>query len=521
MDSNLVSLNRVFLNISNPANRELVFNQGEILRGLVKETDANGMVKLLIQGQFIEAMAEADVNPGQSLHLLVEEVRPGRVSLKILTPEAINRVEQANLATQLKEMGITPGPEIVKLARVLLDNHLPVNRQTLGEGMQIMHRLGGDTPQNLAVTAWAIKNQLPASPAILERVAAFFNSKADFIQVYTQLVRLLADLPEFRYSLQNLPLLPEQIPGQAAAAIRPGTDPFSLPAGQLLASDGEAALFNPTQPTAPASQAGSTQGAAFERENIILSTWLKAVNPTVSGPDRPLGNPEIISRLLQYVQNLLLATGVDGKEAATVMSAKLQQNIQTRPQLFQSLVSIQSILDQVQPGNIKELQQLISLVKIFEHELTGQQIVNTASRLSPESNFPGIYLSFPIQLDKEYYSVCELRVNREQRPTRNELDSLRVAISLDTSQLGQVLFYLEWKRIGSLDIQGVVEDEVIRSYFTAHWQELSERLEELGYQVNNLGIKVVPSQQELETLRPDPAITRASSLRPISIDVTI
>jgi len=67
----------VFLNINNPADkRGLVFNQGDILRGVVKDVDASGMVRVLIQGRLIEAMAEAAVNSGQNLNLLVEEVQP-------------------------------------------------------------------------------------------------------------------------------------------------------------------------------------------------------------------------------------------------------------------------------------------------------------------------------------------------------------------------------------------------------------------------------------------------------------
>mgnify|MGYP000881581869 FL=1 len=93
MENNLVSLNRVFLNLNNPAAQHtLVLTEGDILRGLVKDIDANGTVRVLIQGHLIEAIAEAKVSLGQNLHLLVEEVQPGRIILRILTPEALDRV---------------------------------------------------------------------------------------------------------------------------------------------------------------------------------------------------------------------------------------------------------------------------------------------------------------------------------------------------------------------------------------------------------------------------------------------
>jgi ABC-type cobalamin/Fe3+-siderophores transport system ATPase subunit len=65
MENNLVSLNRVFLNLNNPAAQHtLVLTEGDILRGLVKDIDANGTVRVLIQGHLIEALASVLVlNP--------------------------------------------------------------------------------------------------------------------------------------------------------------------------------------------------------------------------------------------------------------------------------------------------------------------------------------------------------------------------------------------------------------------------------------------------------------------------
>ena len=129
MENNPLSLNdKVLLKINHPAaqQRGLVFNQGDILRGLVQDTNTAGTARVLIQGQLIEATAEAQVRPGQNLHLLVEEVQAGRIILKILTPEALNRLEMSNLASQLREIGINPNENNLQLA-LPLDHELPIN----------------------------------------------------------------------------------------------------------------------------------------------------------------------------------------------------------------------------------------------------------------------------------------------------------------------------------------------------------------------------------------------------------
>ncbi len=544
MENNLLSLNRVFLNITNPADRRgLVINKGDILRGVVQEVDTNGLVRVLIQGRLIEAIAEAQVNNGQNLNLLVEEVRPGRITLKVLTPEAINRLEQANLASQLKELGLIPSEENIRLARTLLENQLPVNRATMGQAVQLLQHLGGSTPETTRLAALVVRHNIPVSPELLERLMSFFNSKPDLANLYQQLSRILVRVqsmpePALRFS-------PTPVGGSIAVTTQPdaravATPPDVRAAGSLSTVDPSASsrilssqvsadvsLFKGTttaginQPENSASGTANRLGPGAFTSNFQPAVGETANQIPASSSSLPAANTVVISKLWTLVQALLENMMVGGDATAKPIQTQLQQLMLSRPDLLQGLLLTESVLETTVPEN-HPLRELMTIIKSLEYELSGQQMVNTLSRFAPDNNFPMLYLTFPFQIDHNQYTMCELRLHRDRHPqTSQEKDSLRIAVSLDTPQMGIVLFHVAWKRVGILDIQAVVEKEAVRIFLQNHWSELSTSLEQRGYRVNNLGIKVAGVRNEAEPLRPALPSASVSNISPISIDITI
>ena len=563
MENNLLSLNnKVFLNINHPAaqQRGLVFNQGDILRGLVQDMNTSGMARVLIQGQLIEATAEAAVRPGQNLHLLVEEVQPGRIILKILTPEALSRLEMSNLASLIKEMGITANENNLQLARSLLDHQLPVNRASLGQAAQIVQYLGENTPQNIATAALAMKYQLPVNSALLERLVSFFKADPDFAKVYQQLSRLIGQLPQVMESVAR--------PGAELEAVRYAAtrQPSALPTSSSMPTGANSAASpspNPVTPTAvtitsasppPGSSAGGApslvepEAMSFQATPAAAKNVSQNLTPTlVNRPSESIAldpqtevkggtanpasasltwpqssNPEVLNKIWLQIQSLLENTMVRGDANAESWRGQLQQMLQSRPDLLKAWILAENILQNTAPAdNIHPLREMLTVMRSLEHEISGQQIVNTMSRFSAETNYSGIYLAFPLKVEQDQYTMCELRLNQDRRSISRQDDAMQIAVSLDTQRMGRVLFHVAWKRAGTLDLQAVVETDSVRQFFLQNWSQLSEGLEQLGYQVNNLGIKVVDAPSEMESLRPVLQITSAVNIRPISIDITI
>jgi hypothetical protein len=554
MENNPLSLNdKVLLKINHPAaqQRGLVFNQGDILRGLVQDTNTAGTARVLIQGQLIEATAEAQVRPGQNLHLLVEEVQAGRIILKILTPEALNRLEMSNLASQLREIGITSNENNLQLARSLLDHQLPINRATLGQAAQIVQHLGDNTPQNIATAALVMKYQLPVNSALLERLVSFFESNPDFTRAYQQLNRLVeqlsqvmgsvarpgADMEAARYGANRQPAvlptssaMPTVANSPTSLLSNPATTAVTITSASQL--QGSSAVLVPSQtetplPTATPAGALTSTSANPPSENQVLNPQTEAKGGVADLTSGRLNwaqwsNSEVLNKLWPQIQTLLENTLVRGDATTESWRGQLQQMLQSRPDLVKAWLLAENVLQNTAPAdNSHPLREMLTVMRSLEHEISGQQIVNTLSRFSTESNYSGIYLAFPLKLDQNQYTMCEMRLNRDSRSISRQGDAMQIAVSLDTPKMGRVLFHVGWKRAGTLDLQAVVEKDSVRQFFLQNWAELSEGLELLGYQVNNLGIKVVDASSEMESLRPVLQFTSAVNIRPISIDITI
>lgn len=586
MEFNPVSLNNVILNISSPANREIVFKQGEILRGVVQEIGKDGASLLLINGQIMEATAEAEIQPGQLLQLLVEEVRPGRISLKVLTAEALQKIESSNLAAKLQAIGITPREDNLIVARSLLANNLPVNPKTMGDAVKLLNRLGGLTADNLNLSVLAVKNSLPASPAIILRLATFFKNP-DMAGLCQQLEQVVSDhhavltnsanvnLPAAdpksnaavaahsnnnQLSTSPSPDRPtESVPLKPAAPeMRPPASPAALsPSLTLKASAAtQGQMVQTGQPSTGINNAGvaksevfiSNEAAAPEvpDENMgivraavpdpinqgnvqavrtlpIQETALAAPQPAAAGLTTaiPGTDSQLIARLLDNLQGFIQLVSLEGKSISAGPAGDINQLVQNRSDLITGFINLESILDRLAAAGNQEARELLPLVKELEQELSGQQIVNTAVKLSADPAAMGFYIAFPFKLEQDKYSLCQLSIKGNNRRFGSEQESLRLAVSLDTPQMGLILCHLEWHRSGQLNIQGVVENQPVYEFLNLHWHELTDALAGLGYQVSDLGLKVTDNRTDLEVIRPTLDVNTSSSVRPIGIDVVI
>jgi len=155
----------------------------------------------------------------------------------------------------------------------------------------------------------------------------------------------------------------------------------------------------------------------------------------------------------------------------------------------------------------------------MERELSGQRIFNYISRM-PDSNFNYYYFSFPVRINDEY-RLCQMRVNREAgNKLLKEQDNIKLIVSLDTANMGMVLFHVNWNKNKTLTLQGVVESNEVMHYFNKHISQLVKGLNQLGYTVNNLGVQMLQKDDEMVKLRPVMEEV-PMKFRPFSIDVTV
>ena len=449
MDNNQVSLTRMMLNIATPSDQGISFSRGEILQGGVQEVRADGLVMMFLKGRLIEAATEIMVKPGQQLFLMVDDFRDGKTYLKVLNPERMEKLENANISANLQSMGMPVKEENVLFARKLLQHNLPVTPQNLNEMQKGVNILGAANPRNLEIVTLALARGLPLNPQVLNALLQFTDPGSD---LSTQLKNLI----------QNLTQIPRQVGGEALSS-----------GGDIISS---------------------------------LSTGIRSDGDGL--------------KLLALIRPLLDVLQIDLNNNPGAIRENLQNLLQSEKELIRALILVQDLIKGGEPGSkIPLISELLNRIEGMERELSGQRIFNYISRM-PDSNFNYYYFSFPVKINDEY-RLCQMRVNREAgNKLLKDLDNIKCIVSLDTANMGRVLFHVNWNMNRTITLQGVVESDEVMHYFNKHINQLIQGLNQLGYTVNNLGVRRVKKDEEMVKLRPVMEEV-PMKFRPFSIDVTV
>ncbi len=223
MDINSVSSNKVVLNIRTPQGGEVPLNKGEVLQAQVQDVGEDGLVTIMVKGKSVEAATEVPVKPGQQLLLMVDDVRNGKTYLKVVTPELMGKIENANISANLLDMGITAKEDTILLSRKLLQYNLPVNQNNLNELNKNVKLLGGMNARNLEIAAFALSRGI-GGKAALESLTQFLAPQANtakLIPVLGSILEVFAQLPEDKLVSENRPLSGVKIQGETTTFVSP------------------------------------------------------------------------------------------------------------------------------------------------------------------------------------------------------------------------------------------------------------------------------------------------------------
>ena len=566
MDYNQVSFNKTMLNIATPQGEGINFNKGEILKGMVQEVKDDGLVMLFIKGRLIEAASEIMVKSGQQLYLMVDEYRDGRTYLKVVTPQMMGEIENANLSASLRDQGMASSQENVQMARKLLDYNLPVTTSNLNALSREVNMLGGYNPRNLEIAAFALSRNIAVSPAALSALAKFVAGGS------MDVVRLCNDIAQ----ILNLINADDSTPvaGTSVSASNPGRsamfgtftstlsttaepntnnlpkpDSAGFPAAETSASTGSAARHPIAEPqisrsgmgaSTPAVNAAPTMVNADSKPTVntmnqqvqsqsnsdaIISSESKTTVPSaITADGSTMGADRNFKEVLNLVQRLVDTIVLKAADSSGSNSSKLAAIIKSEPDMVKNLQVLGEVLKDIKPDvnspALKELtSELISRLEGMEKEITGQRLLNITARIPGENVINGYYFAIPVQIKDELH-LCQLKIHRDAKKSLHMQDSIRFIVSLDTRNLGMVLFYVDWKRTGELDLQGVVENNGTLEYLNMNRETLISKLQALGYRVNFSGIKLA-RPDEIEHLRPQLGQKPEASLRPFSIDVIV
>lgn len=569
MEYSQVSFNKIMLNIATPQGEGINFNKGEILKGLVQEVKDDGLVMLFIKGKLIEAASEIMVKSGQQLYLMVDEYRDGRTYLKVVTPQMMGEIENTNLSASLRDQGVASSQENLQSARKLLDYNLPVTTSNLNNLSRSTKMLGGYSPRNFEIAGFAMSRDMVLSQSTLTALSRFVSSGTgdvakllnDIEQILSVLINADDSIPEagtppipsasnpVRASLAGtvqLPLiieaepnLTDQVPRTTMASrsnpdmtVNPSTDGRDQVSGRTADS-----LIQESQVSKP-SVNPLTQASSFvaapDQNNSEAQPGVQVSTNDLNGkavPSTPTtmpisadafitGTDRNIKETLDLVQRLFNSLILKADDAVPENAQKLASRIKSEPDIIKNLQILADIINNTKPEvHSSALKELASRLEGMEKEITGQRLFNIASRLPGDNIINGYYFAIPVQNENEL-RLCQLKIHRDTKKTLQMQDSIRFIVSLDTKNLGMVLFYVDWKRRGELNLQGVVENKETQQHLNANSGSLIAKLQALGYKVTFSGIKLSQPAEILD-LRPALGGKPETAVRPFSIDVIV
>ena len=319
MDTNQVSLTRTMLNISTPNNQGVNFSQGEVLKGVVQEVRSDGIVMITIKGQTIEALTEVPVKPGQQLYLKVDDFRDGKTFLKVITPQAMEAIENTNLSANLVEMGIPAKEENVAMARKLLAYNMPATANNLSEMAKGIKLLGAATPRNLEIVAFVMSRNLPVDASTLKAFEQYTLPGSNIARLLESVVQSLRELGQTQTLAlrdnQEL-ILPDAAKNAGTAGKAPltaGTSPnVSTPAGLTNPSGGNVGnMINTATPTGEAVTISTAQA------NIPAPTAPGAA-AVIGGETLPLPGSQVSAAQVSATQSNIPLPTTDLEPAITM-----------------------------------------------------------------------------------------------------------------------------------------------------------------------------------------------------------
>lgn len=493
--NNPVFLNKATLNLTWPTSQELMLHKGEILQGQVRGLTTDGLVLLYLKGQLIEAATEILLEPGQILHLSVEDVKQGQAHLKLLTPASLEKTEQQAFAARLMDLGIPARSDTIQIARSLSDYQLPVTRANVEAVQQGCTRLGEVNPQNINQVTFQVSKGIPLIKPVLEALSQYISSTASIDQLVANVSAAVHD---------GLETTPVMNPGYAASETE--TPDIRVVNQNPISDFRQTVNKNPVSPgqmlpeTIPLAGGSGESHPVPSDQQAVFQARVTGIPQEPPASTNPAGIPvsvnrDIFIRILHWLPGLMEALELNLDQEPAVIAEKMG-HINSAPQdIIRSLTVIKDILrTETMVRDHPASPLLAGKVEDLVRELTGQHLMQ-ANPQRLDVNTPAVYLAFPVQIDQDI-QLCQLRIHGDaSSEALRRRDQINIVVSLDTAKMGTVLFHVAWHAKANLDLQGVVESDRVKHYLAPFLLELNRALEEQGYQVNNLGLKVVLPQE--------------------------
>lgn len=475
--------------------------EGNIFEGTVKSARNGQVVLVLANGESITARIEGkiDLQLNQSMFFEVKSNTQTQIAIK---PYLNGNGGNPTLFRALTEAGLAATEENLEMVKTMMEEQLPIDRQSLGNmAKQIASFPGTD------VSALVQMNRL-GIPVTEGNIQQFLNYREDAASIMGELEGIIEELPQSfkaenltaeQMRNQNGELLKIFFPEQQSAETVPQIKEINTTGVQL----GERPWIPqnieevevPPEKLLMEEQTGAERGAAqllTEEENVNLRQQLEQLG---MGENKALfdktgqlrGTPEEFLQKLQtqleQMKNLPkqeLEQLFSGKEYQKLLKEAIGKQWFIQPEQVGKENTVKELYEKLQDqmGRLEEFAKQNHL----EHTGFKQAVSTVRNNIEFMNQINHIYNFVQIPLKMQMQNVnSQLYVYSNKKNLRDPEGELSAFLHLDMDHLGSTDVSVKMKGT-QVNTQFYMEDDESYDLILSHAEELAKKLEQKGYQ---------------------------------------
>ena len=475
--------------------------EGNIFEGTVKSARNGQVVLVLANGESITARIEGkiDLQLNQSMFFEVKSNTQTQIAIK---PYLNGNGGNPTLFRALTEAGLAATEENLKMVKTMMEEQMPIDRQSLGNmAKQIASFPGTD------VSALVQMNRL-GIPVTEGNIQQFLNYREDAASIMGELEGIIEELPQ-SFKAENLTaeqmrnqngellkiFLPEQQTAETVPQIKEINTTGVQPGERPWIPQNIEEVEVPPEKLLMEEQTGAERGVAqllTEEENVNLRQQLEQLG---MGENKALfdetgqlrGTPEEFLQKLQtqleQMKNLPkqeLEQLFSGKEYQKLLKEAIGKQWFIQPEQVGKENTVKELYEKLQDqmGRLEEFAKQNHL----EHTGFKQAVSTVRNNIEFMNQINHIYNFVQIPLKMQMQNVnSQLYVYSNKKNLRDPEGELSAFLHLDMDHLGSTDVSVKMKGT-QVNTQFYMEDDESYGLILSHAEELAKKLEQKGYQ---------------------------------------
>lgn len=475
--------------------------EGNIFEGTVKSARNGQVVLVLANGESITARIEGkiDLQLNQSMFFEVKSNTQTQIAIK---PYLNGNGGNPTLFRALTEAGLAATEENLEMVKTMMEEQLPIDRQSLGNmAKQIASFPGTD------VSALVQMNRL-GIPVTEGNIQQFLNYREDAASIMGELEGIIEELPQ-SFKAENLTaeqmrdqngellkiFFPEQQSAETVPQIKEVNTTAVQPGERPWIPQNIEEVEVPPEKLLTEGQTGAERGAAqllTEEENVNLRQQLEQLG---MGENKVLfdetgqlrGTPEEFLQKLQtqleQMKNLPkqeLEQLFSGKEYQKLLKEAIGKQWFIQPEQVGKENTVKKLYEKLQDqmGRLEEFAKQNHL----EHTGFKQAVSTVRNNIEFMNQINHIYNFVQIPLKMQMQNVnSQLYVYSNKKSIQDPEGELSAFLHLDMDHLGSTDVSVKMKGT-QVNTQFYMEDDESYDLILSHAEELAKKLEQKGYQ---------------------------------------